>query len=102
MIRLQTESLDVGGLLNRFCQGRADIGGVVSFTGLARHEEGQVTGLELEAYPGFTETWIEELVLRVGQRFSLLDPGHTSDRLDCTGRDDRLCRLRGPASASGL
>ena len=100
MIRLQTESLDVGGLLNRFCQGRADIGGVVSFTGLARHEEGQVTGLELEAYPGFTETWIEELVLRAGQRFSLLDtlvihrtgliaPGETIVFVACAARHRR-------------
>ncbi len=73
MIRLQTEDLDIGALLNQFCLGRTDIGGVVSFTGLARHEDGQVTGLELEAYPGFTEIWIEELVLTAGQRFSLLD-----------------------------
>jgi molybdopterin synthase catalytic subunit len=72
MIKLQTESLDVGTLLNQFCQGQADIGGVVSFTGIARHEDGQVTSLELEAYPGFTETWIEDLVLVANQRFSLL------------------------------
>ena len=73
MIALQTQYLDPGALLTEFCQGRTDVGAVVSFTGLARCEFGQVTALELEAYPGFTEAWIADLAKNAAQRFSLLD-----------------------------
>jgi molybdopterin synthase catalytic subunit len=73
MIALYTQGLDPGALLTSFCQERADIGGVVSFTGLARSEAGEVVALELEAYPGFTEPWIADLAQVARQRFSLLD-----------------------------
>lgn len=73
MIALQTQGLDPGALLAKFCQGKSGVGGVVSFTGLARSEEGQVSALELEAYPGFTEAWIEDLAQTARKRFSLID-----------------------------
>lgn len=75
MIALYTQGLDPGALLTSFCLGRLDVGGVVSFTGLARGEAGQVTALELEAYPEFTEAWMTELAITARNRFSLQDVG---------------------------
>ena len=77
MIKVQPEVFDAGVLLDQFCHGhgdaKADIGGIVSFTGLARTEAGQVSALELEAYRGFTEGWIEDLMAKAKARFDLLD-----------------------------
>ena len=48
-------------------------GGVASFTGIARAEAGATTILELEAYPGFTETEIGKIAEQARARFSLAD-----------------------------
>ena len=73
MIRLTHEPFDPGALLSGFCQGRAEVGAVASFTGLARAEAGTTTVLELEAYPGFTEAEIGKIAERGRERFGLLD-----------------------------
>jgi molybdopterin synthase catalytic subunit len=72
-VLLQTEPFDPGSLLAEFTAGRADVGGVVSFTGLARADGGPRTTLELEAYPGFTEKEIARIAIEATTRFSLLD-----------------------------
>lgn len=72
-IRLQIESFDPGALLSAFSAGRTDAGAVVSFTGLARADDGPATTLELEAYPGFTERQIEAIAAEARKRFSLID-----------------------------
>ena len=46
---------------------------MATFTGIARAEEGQTTTLELEAYPGFTETEIGRLADMARQRWDLHD-----------------------------
>jgi molybdopterin synthase catalytic subunit len=73
VVRLQTEPFDPGALLSAFCRGREETGAVVSFTGLARAGSGAVTGLELEAYPGFTDAEIERMAEAARARFSLHD-----------------------------
>jgi len=73
VIRLQAEAFDPGELLSRFCEGREVTGAVVSFTGIARADRGAETTLELEAYPGFTETEIEKLAAVAADRFGLHD-----------------------------
>jgi molybdopterin synthase catalytic subunit len=73
IIRLQTERFDPGALLSAFCQRRDEVGAVASFTGLVRGEAGGVEALELEAYPGFTETEIEREAQAAIERFALLD-----------------------------
>jgi molybdopterin synthase catalytic subunit len=73
MIRLTPEPFDPGALLSGFCQGRAEVGAVASFTGLARAEGGAARLLELEAYPGFTETEIGKIAEQARQRFALAD-----------------------------
>jgi molybdopterin synthase catalytic subunit len=54
-IRVQREDFDLGTELAALRAGRADIGALVSFTGLVRSEAGDVGGMELEHYPGMTE-----------------------------------------------
>ena len=71
MIRLQTEPFEPGALLTAFCAGRSRTGAVVSFTGLTRG--GDVTRLELEAYPGFTEAEIGRIAETARARFGLHD-----------------------------
>jgi molybdopterin synthase catalytic subunit len=72
-IRLQTEAFEPGGLLALFSQGRTHVGAVVTFTGIARADRGDDTVLELEAYPGFTESEIGRIADEATDRFSLHD-----------------------------
>ncbi len=71
MIRLTDQSFDPGGELNDFCRGRSQTGAVASFLGIARRDGGE--GLELEAYPGFTESEIARIAGSASERFSLQD-----------------------------
>jgi molybdopterin synthase catalytic subunit len=73
MIRLTQEIFDPGALLSDFCRGRAEVGAVASFTGIARAEAGSTTILELEAYPGFTESAIGRIADEARERFGLAD-----------------------------
>jgi molybdopterin synthase catalytic subunit len=73
MVRLQAEPFDAGALLTAFSEGRRETGAVVSFSGYVRSEAGAVETLELDAYPGFTETAIEAMAAEAMARFSLQD-----------------------------
>jgi molybdopterin synthase catalytic subunit len=73
MITLSETPFEPGALLSGFCQGRAEVGAVASFTGIARAEEGATTVLELEAYPGFTEAEIGRIAEIARSRFGLAD-----------------------------
>jgi molybdopterin synthase catalytic subunit len=73
MIRLVAETFDPGAALNRFSASRSVTGAVASFLGIARGEQGQATALELEAYPGFTEAQIADLIETAIDRFGLQD-----------------------------
>jgi molybdopterin synthase catalytic subunit len=72
-VRLQTEPFDPGALLGEFTAGRADVGGVVTFTGLVRADQGAGTVLELEAYPGFTDGEIARIAEAAKARWNLAD-----------------------------
>ena len=54
-VRVPREDFDLGAELAALRAGRADIGALVSFTGLVRDPDGTLTGLELEHYPAMTE-----------------------------------------------
>lgn len=54
-IRIQPQNFDAAEEIARLTAGRADIGGVVAFTGLCRDEGGKLAALELEHYPGMAE-----------------------------------------------
>jgi len=72
-VTVQTDVFDAGAALSAFSEGLRDAGGVVSFTGIARKDDGRTQMLELEAYLGFTEPWIEALVKEALARFNLSD-----------------------------
>lgn len=57
MIRVQTEDFDTGAEIRALCEGREDVGAVVTFTGIVRREAGDkaIRTLTLEHYPGMTE-----------------------------------------------
>lgn len=75
MVIVQAEPIDPAALLAEFTQTTPEAGGIVSFTGLVRPaSQGEaVTALELQAYPGFTEKVIAELVDEARGRFDILD-----------------------------
>jgi molybdopterin synthase catalytic subunit len=60
--------------LARFSDSRgAEVGAVASFVGYCRADAGAVETLELQHYPGFTETEVERLAQRVAGRHALDD-----------------------------
>lgn len=72
-VRLQEDAFEPGKLLTLFSEGRTETGGIVTFTGLTRADQGAATVLELEAYPGFTEAEITRIADEAVQRWSLHD-----------------------------
>ena len=73
MIRLTEAPFDPGAELSAFTAGRTETGAVATFTGIARAEQGRTAILELEAYPGFTETEIGRIAEQARERFGLHD-----------------------------
>ena len=71
MIRLVDHPFEPGAVLSEFCTDRADTGAVASFVGIARRGDGG--GLELEAYPEFTEATIAAFADAAKERFNLHD-----------------------------
>lgn len=72
-VALTDQPFEPGALVTAFCADRRETGAVATFVGLARAEEGATVALELEAYPGFTETAIGEIVQQASARFQLQD-----------------------------
>lgn len=75
MIRVQAEPIEAGAMLDAFQSGRTDIGAVVCFTGLVRDASGgrDVSILELDHYPGFTEMMIADVEAEARRRWDLID-----------------------------
>lgn len=70
-VRIQAEDFDAAEESARLTRGRADIGAVVTFTGLCRDEDGRLAALELEHYPGMAEEEIGRVAAEAGQRWPL-------------------------------
>lgn len=73
MLRIQQAPFDAGAEQQELLAGRADIGAVVSFTGLVRdfNERPDVTALTLEHYPGMTEAALGEIMAQAETRWPL-------------------------------
>src|ERR1700761_2386490 len=73
-VRLQREPFDVAAETERLTQGRADVGAVVTFTGLCRADENgaPIAALILEHYPGMAEAEISRHVADACGRWPLL------------------------------
>ncbi|KEP69004.1 molybdenum cofactor biosynthesis protein MoaE [Thioclava dalianensis] len=72
-ISVQAAPFDLGAELSEFGTGRADVGAVVSFTGIVRDDSGQMHALELEHYPGMTEAAITRIAQEAVERWDLAD-----------------------------
>ena len=71
MIRVQTEDFDIGAEIAGLKAGRSDIGAIVTFTGTVRDQEGAVTEMMLEHYPGMTEKELARIEAEAQARWPL-------------------------------
>ncbi|HEX5008619.1 MAG TPA: molybdenum cofactor biosynthesis protein MoaE [Hyphomonadaceae bacterium] len=75
MIRVQTAAFDPHAETAAFGQGRGEAGALASFIGTVRDSAhgGEVSALDLEAYPGFTEKQIAAIDADARARFDIID-----------------------------
>lgn len=71
IVRVQKESFDASAEAARLTRGRADIGALVTFTGLCRDEGGALAALEIEHYPGMAEEEINRVACEAASRWPL-------------------------------
>lgn len=71
MVRIQAADFDVAAEIALLTEGRADVGAVVTFTGLCRDEAGSLAALELEHYPGMAEAEIMRIAREAIERWPL-------------------------------
>ncbi|MBX4911138.1 MULTISPECIES: molybdenum cofactor biosynthesis protein MoaE [Rhizobium] len=71
-IRVQREDFDLQAEVDLLSKGKADIGAVVTFSGLCRDEGGRLAALELEHYPGMAEAEMTRIGEVAITRFGLL------------------------------
>lgn len=72
IVRVQAEDFDAAQEIARLSAGRTDIGAVVTFSGLCRDENGALSALELEHYPGMAEEEIARVVDEARGRWPLI------------------------------
>jgi molybdopterin synthase catalytic subunit len=71
VICVQSEEFDAAAEVAALTEGRADIGGVVTFIGLCRDENGRLAALELEHYPGMAEAELARVAGEAEERWPL-------------------------------
>ncbi len=72
-VRVQAEPFDIGAEIAALTQGRTEIGGVATFTGLVREFAAgrRLTSMTLEHYPGMTERELERVEAEALARWPL-------------------------------
>ena len=72
-VRVQAEPFDMGAEIASLTEGRTEIGGVATFTGLVREFAGgrRLTSMTLEHYPGMTERELERVEAEALARWPL-------------------------------
>ncbi len=71
MIRVQDQDFDIGAEIAKLKSGRTDIGAIVTFTGTVRDQDGTVTEMTLEHYPGMTERELARIEAEANARWPL-------------------------------
>jgi molybdopterin synthase catalytic subunit len=71
LIRVQGEDFDVAAEIARIKEGRSDIGAIVTFTGTVRDQDGAVSEMMLEHYPGMTERELARIESEANARWPL-------------------------------
>lgn len=70
-IRVQSADFNTAAEIASLSRLGADIGAVVTFTGLCRDEDGRLAALELEHYPGMAEAELERIAAEAAGRWPL-------------------------------
>jgi molybdopterin synthase catalytic subunit len=70
-VRIQAEDFDIAAEVARLSKGRADVGAVVTFSGLCRDENGALSALELEHYPGMAQAEMSRIAAEAVARWPL-------------------------------
>lgn len=68
-VRIQTEDFDLSAEVSALLAGLSDTGAVVTFSGLCRSEDGALSALELEHYPGMAEAEIRRIAEEAAARW---------------------------------
>ena len=72
-LSVQTAAFDLGAEANAFAAGAATAGAIVTFSGVVRDNGGRLVAMEIEHYPGMTETAIAAMMDQAMARWSLTD-----------------------------
>ena len=72
-LSVQTAAFDLGAEANAFAAGAATAGAIVTFSGVVRDNGGRLAAMEIEHYPGMTETAIAAMMDQAMARWSLTD-----------------------------
>ncbi|KIC47946.1 molybdenum cofactor biosynthesis protein MoaE [Tateyamaria sp. ANG-S1] len=72
-IVVQDAAFDFGAEATAFAEGRAVSGAVVTFTGIVRDVDGGLKAMEIEHYPGMTESALTDIATEAKTRWSLED-----------------------------
>jgi len=73
MIRVQVDDFNVGDEIKAMTAGKTDIGGVCSFIGLVRGDDGALDAMTLEHYPAMTEKELARIDAEAHERWPLDD-----------------------------
>ena len=71
-VRVQQEPFSLGQEAERFAADRPEAGAVVTFTGQVR-DDGGLSAMEIEHYPGMTEKALAAIEAEAAERWSLTD-----------------------------
>ena len=71
IVRVQSADFDIAAEIDALRAGRADVGAIVTFSGLCRDEGGHLSALELEYYPGMAESEIGRIASEAVARWNL-------------------------------
>jgi molybdopterin synthase catalytic subunit len=71
VIRIQAGDFDIAAEMSAVSRGKPEVGAVVTFTGLCRDENGRLSALELEHYPGMAEAELQRIAREAGERWPL-------------------------------
>ncbi len=71
LVRVQEQDFDLDSEIGRLRAASADIGAIVTFSGLCRDEAGTLTALEIEHYPAMAQAEIERVAGEAAARWPL-------------------------------
>jgi molybdopterin synthase catalytic subunit len=71
VIRVQTHDFDIGAEIAALKAERTDIGAIVTFTGAVRDQDGTISEMMVEHYPGMTEAELARIEREAQKRWPL-------------------------------